>query len=92
MDNGLPPGEKNPCHGSPLPKIPWGTTILLTNEDNGIEISPKLIDYGPDAPPEATASIDLTTAAFMNAGGKMVEGRLPNITFRIPGGAKYLKS
>jgi hypothetical protein len=90
MDNGFPLGKANPCQGSPLPKIPWGTRIDVLNNDNGLSITATLIDYGPSAPPEAHASIDLTPSGFMNLGGKLAVGVLPNISYRIPGGAKIL--
>ena len=92
MDNGKPLGPKNPCQGSPLPEIPWGTPIEALNNDNGIAITAKLIDRGPSAPPKAHAALDLTAPGFINLGGKLGEGALPNITFRIKGGAKFLKS
>ena len=91
MDNGLPFLHENPCAGSPLPKFPWGTNVLVTNSDNGLEVCAKLIDYGPSAPPKATAAIDLTIPSFLNLGGKLGVGRLL-VSYRIVGGAKYLKS
>lgn len=90
MDNGLP-GDKNPCQGSPLPKFPWGTVVVVTNMANALEVSNTLIDYGPSAPPKATAAIDLTPRSFLNLGGKLGVGRLL-VSYRVVGGAKYLKS
>ena len=77
----------NPCAGSPLPKLPWFTTILV--KSNGLKLLVKLIDLGPAAPPKASAAIDLTQAAFIALGGDIRTGRIP-VDFEVIGGAKLL--
>ncbi len=88
MDLG-PKAKSNPCKGSPLPRLPWFTKVLVTHRVSGQEITTQLIDLGPSAPPVATAAIDLTQAAFVKLGGKLKAGRMP-VDFRILGGAKTL--
>jgi len=87
MDYGR--SHHNPCAGSPIPKLPWFTSVVVTSADTGIDVHVKLIDLGPSAPPQATAAIDLTQAAFKALGGKLKAGRL-NVSFRILGAAKIL--
>ena len=77
----------NPCHGSPLPRLHWGTNVEVTNRDNGMKGICKLIDIGPSAPPVATAAIDLTQAFFVSLGQPKSHGTI-NVDFRIIGGAK----
>jgi len=81
--------KNNPCAGSPLPRLPWFTPVVVTNLKNGKTLTVKLIDLGPSAPPLATAAIDLTQAAFKALGGKLIQGRL-KVDFRIPGGSKLI--
>lgn len=85
MGNPNPP--HNPCHGSPLPKLPWGTNVEVINRDNGKSGLCKLIDIGPSAPPEATAAIDLTQAFFTFLGQPKTAGTI-HVDFRIIKGAK----
>ena len=79
----------NPCAGSPFPKLPWFTNVEVTNRENGQKLTVKLIDLGPSAPPEATAAIDLSQAAFVALGGSLRVGRIP-VDYRVIGGAKLL--
>ena len=81
--------KNNPCAGSPLPRLPWFTKVLVTHRVTGKGITVQLIDLGPSAPPVATAAIDLTQAAFTALGGKLKQGRMP-VDFRILGAAKTL--
>lgn len=77
----------NPCHGSPLinysSKVPWFAEVIVTNRDNGLTVSGKLIDLGPDAPPEAEGTIDLTQPWFTAIQGNLNKGRI-NVDIRIP--------
>ena len=86
MDYG-PTEKHNPCAGSPLPRLPWGTNVEFTNPDNGIIEVGKLIDIGPSAPPVATAAADLTQPLFKLLGGNLGVGRI-NVDVRVIGGAK----
>lgn len=88
MDLG-PFAKHNPCEGSPLPKLPWFTKVVVINRSNGTELKVQLIDLGPSAPPVATAAIDLTQAAFRALGGDLKAGRM-HVDFRIVGAAKLL--
>lgn len=88
MDLG-PFAKHNPCKGSPFPKLPWFSKVLVTNRDTATSVTVQLIDIGPSAPPVATAAIDLTQAAFRALGGDLKAGRLP-VDFRILGAAKQL--
>ena len=88
MDFG-PLAKHNPCEGSPLPRLPWFSKVLVTHRVSGRGVTVQLIDLGPSAPPVATAAIDLTQAAFLALGGDLKAGRLP-VDFRILGAAKLL--
>ena len=80
--------RRNPCAGSPLPKLPWFSKILVTNKANGIQQQCALIDLGPSAPPTATAAIDLTQSFFVALGGNLRVGHI-EVDFSILGGAKF---
>lgn len=90
MDLG-PLAKHNPCEGSPLPKLPWFTKVLVTHRVSGRGITVQLIDLGPSAPPLATAALDLTQAAFLALGEPLKKGRMP-VDFRILGAAKHVRS
>ena len=80
----LGPGAKhNPCAGAPLPKLPWFTSVVVTNLATGRTLTVKLIDLGPSGRPVAEAAIDLTQAAFVALGGDLEEGKI-TVDFRIP--------
>lgn len=83
MDLG-PAARHNPCAGSPLPKLPWGTNVVVTNLANQRTVTVSLIDLGPSARPVAEAAIDLTQAAFVALGGDLEKGKI-TVDFRIPG-------
>lgn len=75
--------------GSPIPKIPWKTTVIFTNPRNGISVNTKLIDEGPAKWTKHVG--DLTEAA-----AKLFDQHATSNNFtetlgiRIIGGAKYL--
>ena len=76
--------------GSPLPRLPWMTTVVeVTRTANGKSVKVPLIDLGPAAPPRAHAAIDLTRAAFRALGGELAQGSM-TVDFRVPGGALRL--
>ena len=81
--------KNNPCAGSPFPRLPWFTAVVVTNLATGKTLTVKLIDLGPSAPPRATAAIDLTQAAFRALGGKLKDG-IMRVDFRVPGGSKLI--
>ena len=56
MDFG-PLAKHNPCEGSPLPRLPWFSKVLVTHRVSGRGVTVQLIDLGPSAPPVATAAI-----------------------------------
>lgn len=72
--------------GSPLPTIPWRSSVNVRRADTGKSVTVILIDLGPSAPPHAHAAIDLTVGAFQALGGNLKEGDL-TVDFTIPGGA-----
>ena len=76
--------------GSPLPRLPWMTTVVeVTRVAGGQSVKVRLIDLGPAAPPRAHAAIDLTRAAFRALGGELAQGSM-TVDFRVPGGALRL--
>ena len=76
--------------GSPLPRLPWMTTVVeVTRIVGGQSVKVPLIDLGPAAPPRAHAAIDLTRAAFRALGGELAQGSM-TVDYRIPGGALRL--
>jgi hypothetical protein len=77
--------------GSPIPKLPWKTTVIFTDPRTNTSVSTKLIDEGPA---RWTMHIgDLTEAAAKlfdpNATANNFEKTL---SIRIVGGAKYVKA
>lgn len=81
--------------GSPIPALPYLKTMvqIYSRKTNKTIIVP-LIDIGPAKPPNASAAIDLTGAAMRALGGNPgsdMSGDLQNVSFRIIGGAQYLK-
>ena len=86
----LPMNGFRATRGSPLPNLPWCTTVVeVYCPSTGKRAAVPLIDLGPSAPPLAHAAIDLTPAAFRALGGNRRVGRL-TVDFRIPGGASHL--
>lgn len=75
--------------GSPIPKLPWKTTVIFTDFHTGISVNTKLIDEGPAKWTKHVG--DLTEAA-----AKMFDKHATANNFtetlgiRIVGGAKYL--
>jgi hypothetical protein len=80
------PMNFGPCAGSPIPRLPWGTKVLVTHLEK--MLSAPVIDLGPS--PGTGHAIDLTVAAFREfaplAIGKVV------VDYRIIDGARYLKT
>lgn len=72
--------------GSPIPKIPWRTSIEV--KANGKVATVPLIDIGPAK--SAGDQIDLTQAAFKYFAGNLRQGVLKGVEFRVIGGAKYV--
>ena len=91
--------KNNPCKGSAIvnyaAKFPWYAPVWVTN-DAGLMVPGKLIDLGPDAPPEGEGTIDLTQPWFkalnpdnpaaLKEGKMHVSVRIPNavILFALP--------
>jgi hypothetical protein len=87
MDLG-PGAKQNPCHGSPIPRIPWFTRVRVYSYVNQRVLTVPLIDIGPSRPPIAHAPIDLTQAAYRALAGSLEKDL--RVDFRIIGGSKYL--
>ena len=77
--------------GSPIPKLPWKTSITVTNRQdrNGTTKSFPLIDLGPSKNAASHAAIDLTPPAFESLGGDLRAGLL-RVSFRIVDGAQFV--
>jgi len=77
--------------GSPIPKMPYKTTMVEVSAiTNGIvsgKIVVPVIDVGPAL--DVNRPIDLTVAAFQDLGGDLKNGLMP-VIIRIIGGAQYL--
>lgn len=76
--------------GSPIPRLPWGTQVRVTNTKLGRSISLPLIDLGPSKYAASHAAIDLTETAFKLIGGNLSVGLL-QVNFTILGAARYLR-
>ncbi len=72
---------------SPLPKIPWGTTVLFNY--NHKTIGTTLVDNGPSKNVPSGAAGDLTVKAFREF-SSLNQGLLKGVNIRIVGGAKYV--
>ena len=83
------PLNYGPCHGSPIPKVPWFTRVRVFSHNNNKTMTVPLIDLGPSRPPVAHAPIDLTQTAYIALAGS--KNNDLTVDFRIIGGAKYLK-
>jgi hypothetical protein len=87
------PRNFEPTKGSGLPKIPWFTKLIVTNEDESITQEIELIDIGPNKVAGSAADLDLTPAAFLALGGKADFKHNSGdmiCHYRIPGGTQYL--
>ena len=87
------PRHYEPTSGSGLPKIPWLTKLIVTNEDKTITKNVELIDIGPNKSAESVADFDLTPAAFLALGGKADFKHNSGdmiCHYRILGGTKFL--
>lgn len=75
--------------GSPIPKLPWKTPVIFTDQETGISVNTKLIDEGPA---KWTKHIgDLTEAAAkMFDKNANANNFTKTLSIRIVGGAKYL--
>lgn len=76
-------------NGSPIPKLPWKTPVLVTNLANQKSQSFELIDLGPSKFAASHAALDLTKAAFKALGGSTNKGTI-KVNYRIVGGAKFV--
>lgn len=72
--------------GSPLPRLPYKTTMVEVTADNGRQITVPLIDVGPAM--DENRPIDLTPATFVALGGDLEAGLMP-VSIRIIGAATY---
>lgn len=75
--------------GSPIPKLPWKTTVIFTDPKTSVSVSTKLIDEGPA---RYTKHIgDLTEAAArMFDDNATANSFTKTLGIRIIGGAKYV--
>lgn len=73
--------------GSPIPKVPWHTTVRVYNHANGKVIEVPVIDLGPNK--RTRHALDLTVAAFKALGGSVAQGVM-TVDYRIIGGAAFL--
>lgn len=75
--------------GSPIPRIPWRSPVIITEIATGKQITARVIDLGPGK--RTGNAIDLTVAAarqfVSNASSRNFSLACH---YRIPGGAQYL--
>lgn len=84
--------DSNPAlRGSPIPQIPWKTSVIFTDALTGISVNTKLIDEGPA---KWTKHIgDLTEAAAKMFNKHATANNFTEtLGIRIVGGAKYLNA
>ena len=76
------------CHGSPIPKLPWGTHVRITNIATGVSVIATLVDVGPSAPPLAQGDIDLCPKTMQT----IHNGSMDNlqVSWEIPNGFHLL--
>jgi hypothetical protein len=76
--------------GSPIPKLPWLTTVVFTNPSTGVSVNTKLIDEGPA---KWTKHIgDLTVAAARLFDKHATANNFTQtLGIRIVGGAQFVK-
>lgn len=79
---------KKALGGSPLPKVPWFTNVVV--EIAGKSITVPVIDLGPAK--NGRVALDLTIAAAreFNPNASATNFLAQNVTYRILGGAKYV--
>ena len=77
--------------GSPIPRLPWGTQVRVTNKRSGKSLSFPLIDLGPSRYAASRAAIDLTEEGFRLLGGDPKIGVL-QVDFTVPGAVCHLKN
>lgn len=85
--------HNNPCKGSPLPVLPWGTVarsdgtynlspngtyVRVTNVKTGVQLTLPLNDLGPAK--SASNAIDLTQAAYVKLAGARSARLLVQVT------------
>ena len=76
--------------GSPIPKIPWRTPVIVTEVSTGRQISAQVIDLGPAK--KTGHALDLTVAAARMFNSHATANNFGTIChYRIPGGAKYIQ-
>lgn len=75
--------------GSPIPKLPWKTRVVITSLDGKISITVPVIDLGPAK--RTGNAVDLTIAAARKFQPKASANNFKmRCHVRIPGGAGYL--
>ena len=80
------PMNFGPCAGSPLPRLPWGTKVMVTHRKSGKTIIVPVIDLGPA---HGTGhALDLTRAAF-KVFAPLSEGTVL-VDYRIIGAGKKI--
>ena len=80
----LPMASVKPCAGSPIPRLPWGTLVTVSN---GIrDLTVPLIDVGPAWKTRNT--LDLTQWAFSQF-APLTDGRFVATSIRIHDVAKH---
>lgn len=75
--------------GSPIPKLPWKTNVIVTDRSNGRQCTIPVIDLGPGK--RTGNAIDLTVAAarWFVKRATATNFKL-RVDYRIVGGARYL--
>jgi hypothetical protein len=76
-----------PTLGTPLPRFPWQTQVIVTPWGSQRSVVAPLIDIGPAK--STFHGIDLTQASFLAAGGDLSVGIL-SVDYRVIGGAAFL--
>lgn len=76
-------------YGSPIPKLPWLTTVIFTDPKTGISINTKLIDEGPAKWTKHIGDLTVAAARIFNKHAT-ANNFTETLGIRIVGGAKYL--
>jgi N-acetylmuramoyl-L-alanine amidase len=75
--------------GSPIPRLPWLTSVKVKNLKTNVEQICPLVDLGPSKFAASNAAIDLTKAAFIAIGGDPNAGVL-RVDYVIAGAARQM--
>lgn len=81
------PLDYGPTSGSPIPKVPWYTVVMVTAM--GKTVTTHLVDDGPSNGLKPPRAIDLTDVVFEQF-APLGQGLISGVTVRIVGGAQYL--